>query len=206
MRARRLFVPCACVAAIAVGAALLYRYEFTGIARLFGGRDAIALVRAAPRVEAFLVHDPSRELALATQPAATQSAATQPALVDHLSIVAGPILLDTSEAARVGQDITDPSIYEFDPNRVSTCTFHADAALRFTNDEQTVIAAFCFTCDQVRVYRNGAATGYQTPCHQGRARILRLFKKLFPHDERIQSLPMTNPHWPGQGSADASRG
>lgn len=187
MRPRRIAALTWGLAPLLICTALYYRYALTGIAHLFGGRSAIARVRSAPRVEAFLVHDPWGDLALATQPT------TQPTLVDKLSIRSGPLMLDASQAAHIAQIVTDPSIYDFDPNRVSTCMFHADAAIRFTNGSQTVIVASCFTCDQVRVYLNGTATNYQTPCPNGREKLLRVYKQLFPTDQRIQSFPLINP-------------
>jgi len=157
---------------------LAFAYGCSGssnVEHLFGGSENLAVVNAATHVEAFRV---------SLQPAAGPT--SQPWLKDAgWQLLSGPAVLNDNQRTRLRGILNDVNTYDF--RMAKACMFHPDVAFRFTSGARDVSIVLCFTCDELMIRANGAATGVEDFDSQ-RPALLRLAKELFPYDVYVQQL------------------
>ena len=131
------------------------------VARLFGGADGVAAVRAAGAagtVEAYRMEG--------AYPSSRGDALAADRGVGGMPFAggpgAGPVALPPAAARRLAGLLTDPASFGFD--YVKACLFRPDVAFRFsdaagTGGLRSVDVVVCFSCDEVQVYPDGRTGG-----------------------------------------------
>ena len=81
--------------------------------------------------------------------------------------------------------LIDPDTYLW--NVAKSCEFMPGVVLRLADAKTQVDVLICFSCDELEIYTNGKRAGHED-FDPRRADLLHVAKKLFPKDEKIQSL------------------
>lgn len=142
---------------------------------LFGGEDALSVVLAPEDVQAFRIESPS--VSNDEEAAATE--------IGGYPVTAGPIDVDDSAAKELAVMLRNPGTYDWPSAK--GCTFEPGVAVRFTGPSGTIDVLLCFSCDELKILRNGRIVGGED-FDNARPRLLAIVKRLFPDDAAIQSL------------------
>ena len=109
----------------------------------------------------------------------------KPKQLQGYPIISGPTPIDDASKAALSKVITDPNTYLWDVAK--SCEFLPGVALRSADAKVQVDVLICFSCDELEIYTNGKRAGHEDFDPQ-RSNLLRVTKKLFPKDEKIQAL------------------
>ena len=88
-------------------------------------------------------------------------------------------------AARLARILGDAATYDFE--RQKGCKFTPGVAMRWERRRTTVDVLFCFDCDELQVFLDGEAVGYED-FDARRSDLLGIVKGLFPADPEIQGI------------------
>jgi uncharacterized protein YegJ (DUF2314 family) len=148
---------------------------------VFGGNKSLDIVKSASDVQAFLINGSDFD--------AGQPSTSYP-------VREGPVALNADQRKQLVDVLTSADIYEFDSAKA--CLPIPGVKIEFAHDKHTVSVLFCFECNILLVYLDGAMVGSED-FDRGRPRIVRVLKQLFPENAVIQGLPET-----GSGLGDKS--
>ena len=147
------------------------------VEELVGGKEAFALVSdlsQATTCEAYRIDGYARG-----------SKADNPKNLRGYPIISGPALIGDASKATLSKVLTDLDTYLWDVAK--GCEFLPGVALRLADDKTQVDVLICFSCDELEFYLNGKRVGHED-CDPRRTDLLRVAKKLFPKDDKLQSL------------------
>jgi len=147
------------------------------IQTLMGGEAAYALVAdlsKAKTCEAYRIDGYARG-----------AKADKPKKLHGYPIISGPVPLDDASKTTLSKVFTNPNTYLWDVAKA--CEFLPGVALRLADEKTQVDALICFSCDEFEFYLNGKRVGHED-FDPRRADLLRIAKKLFPQDDKIQAL------------------
>ena len=145
---------------------------------LVGGKEAFSLISdlsKAKTCEAFRIGDYVGE----------GKGAGQDRKISGYPIISGPTPVDDASRATLSKLLTNPDTYLW--NVAKSCEFMPGVALRLADAKTQVDVLICFSCDELEIYTNGKRAGHED-FDPRRADLLHVAKKLFPKDEKIQSL------------------
>ena len=100
-------------------------------------------------------------------------------------IISGPTPIDDASKVSLSNVIIDSNTYLWDVAK--SCEFLPGVALHLADANVQVDILICFSCDELEIYTNGKRAGHEDFDLQ-RSNLLRVAKKLFPKDEKIQAL------------------
>ena len=103
----------------------------------------------------------------------------------HWPVLGGPFPVDPAVVTSVGAVLADDGTYDWD--RAKACEFAPGVVLRYTAGTDVSEVLFCFSCDELEIYRNGARVGHED-FDAARAPLVAAMKRLFPDDAKIQAL------------------
>ncbi len=143
--------------------------------KLFGGADAyeIVFIPALAHVRAYRLKAPD-----------DKTTDGDPSIGSGV-VVAGPVELNHDQLTKLTDILTDESTYDWDSAK--GCEFNPDMAVRYVGKGVTVDFVFCFSCDEVQVWRRGKRVGGEDT-DKRRADLVAIAKALFPDDAAIQAL------------------
>jgi hypothetical protein len=99
-------------------------------------------------------------------------------------VLAGPVDVDETAREILHDVLLDDDTYLWEIEKA--CEFLPGVLLRYEG-EQTVDVLFCFSCDELEVYRGDTKTGHED-FDPRRADLVRVAKRLFPGDPAIAKL------------------
>lgn len=141
---------------------------------VYGGEANWAAIEAPEKVTAYRV----------TRAGVLQHARA-PETIAGFEILGGPFDVDAATAAELRAILADDSVYDFE--RAKGCEFMPGVALRFAKSGAQVDVLFCFSCDELAAYEGAKRVGGED-FDKARPRLLAIVKRLFPEDEKLQSL------------------
>jgi len=148
------------------------------VEKLFGGPEAVRVVRDAKVVEAFRLED---NLMMQDRSTAT--------LADY-AIANGPVPVDPASIEVLKDALLDPDTYVWDSAK--GCLPNYGVRVRFVGPPadpapRDVDVLFCFSCEMLLIHFDGAWTGGEDFDHSN-DRLVGLVKHWFPHDEALKAL------------------
>jgi len=157
--------------------AYLYLSEPTGspaqLADSFGGSDVIAALRDANEVVAYHISDEK------SGPTSRRAAPLDYKIID------GPRTVDPCQISELKSALLDPESYLLGSTKACTFDPGVRVSLHHASDEIDIL--FCFSCDQLNVYRNCTLVGGKD-FDPGRAKFVAFAKRTFPNDPIIQAI------------------
>jgi hypothetical protein len=141
---------------------------------LYGGPDGMAAIETPEKVTAYRVIRPG-----------ILKYVRAPDMLAGYEILSGPVDVDAASAAELGAIFADDSIYDWE--RAKACEFEPGVALRFARAGSNLDVLLCFSCDELAAFREDKRLGSED-FDVARPRLLAVVKRLFPGDEKIQSL------------------
>jgi hypothetical protein len=141
---------------------------------LYGGADAWAAVASPEAATAYRVVRPG-----------VLTYVRAPDTIDGYEITQGPVAVDAATARELATILGDDAIYDWE--RAKGCDFDPGVAVRFARAGREVDVLFCFKCDELAAFVGGRRVGGED-FDVARPRLLAVFRRLFPHDEALQSL------------------
>ena len=136
---------------------------------VFGGAATIETIQNATSVNAFRLK-PSSEYH---------------AHLSEYEMTSGPVVVPADAASTLRSILLDTSTYEWDAAKA--CMPVYGVRIQFKLGAEEVDVLFCFECDILGVYDNGAPMGGED-FDDAREEILSVIRKLFPDDADIQAL------------------
>lgn len=168
------------VALLGVGGAVwVWLSSRAAVAKMFGGRDGIALVNQPSKVEAFRLGPLPEQIDW------------QKATLGDYPITSGPVSVPASVGSQVAAVLTSPRSYGWHFT-AKACMPSYGVRLSFHRGNERVDVMLCFECDILWVLRNGVSTGGED-FEDVRPVLVRAVKTLFPNDPVIQSLDEHTP-------------
>jgi hypothetical protein len=142
------------------------------LVKLFGGAEALRVVREATSVEAFRIDSDGRD--------PTNKKKT----VAGYEIISGPVQVDRESARKLAAELTKTETYDWE--RSKGCKPEPGVAVRFTKDKHVVEIWFCFECLILGViYDEKFADDEDFEISND---SLAIVKKWFPKDKAIQDI------------------
>jgi hypothetical protein len=133
-----------------------------------GGKEAMALLEHAEKVEAFRLKDSEYQKT-----------------IDTYEMVGDAVPVDREAAIRLATLFT--SVDSFLLDSAKGCVPRYGVRIRFAKDEATLDVLFCFTCNTFLTYLNGKSVGGED-FDPIRPQLVAIMKSLFPKDEVIEKL------------------
>lgn len=136
---------------------------------LYGGAETLDIIKHPDKVEACPLID--------LQPEDSRLAFEKKYREGDWQVVPEP------EAKLLSLALLQPGNYGWDYVKACRPVYHN--RLRFTKGQDTLDIDFCFSCDILRISKNGKELGgkdFQTPTY------LRVMQKLFPQDKALQKV------------------
>jgi hypothetical protein len=176
-RFKRLLLPAIVVLAVVLvvaGAAafMAERRNAANVNKLFGGPDGLKPILEPEKVEAYRVARP------------TAAGEPLPGAL-RVEMVSGPVVVDDKTVRELAAILKSPATYDWDSSK--GCIFDPGVMFRFIGEESSTEVVFCFSCNELQVYRNGQR-GKGEDFDNARGRLASIMKRVFPDDEEIQKL------------------
>jgi hypothetical protein len=105
--------------------------------------------------------------------------------IQGFPVLAGPVPVDAPTAGVLADVLGSDDTYLWDVAKA--CEFLPGVAYRYREPGTTVDVLICFSCDELEVFVNDAKVGHED-FDPRRRDLVRIAKKLFPQDAKIQSL------------------
>ncbi len=100
-------------------------------------------------------------------------------------VVSGPVAVPDALATRLAAVLLDDDTYEWEMSKA--CEFMPGVAVRWTDATGTTDVLFCFSCEELGIWCDGARAGHED-FDSRRAELAAVMKLLFPDDAKIQEL------------------
>jgi hypothetical protein len=176
-RFKRLILPAIVVLAVVLvvaGAAAFVtgQRHAANVTTLFGGPDGLKPILEPEKVEAYRV-------ARATAPGEPLPGSLR------VEMISGPVVVDDKTIWELAEILKSAATYDWDSAK--GCIFDPGVMFRFTGAHSTTEVVFCFSCNELQVYRNGQR-GRGEDFDNARSRLATIMKRVFPGDEEIQKL------------------
>lgn len=150
------------------------------VVKLFGGQEGWKPLASPVRIEAFRV-DPYSGLDEGDAKSDTEPAKE----FAGYPITAGPVEVDEKTAEKLMQTLSRANIYGWD--FAKGCEFSPGVGIRYVGAESTTEILFCFSCDELRIVRDGKRVGAEDT-DGARTALVNIAKSIFPKDKAIQKL------------------
>lgn len=150
------------------------------IVKLFGGQEGWKPLNNPVRVEAFRL-DPYASINEDDDDSNNESAKE----FAGFRITAGPVEVDGKTATKLMQTLSQPDIYGWD--FAKGCEFSPGVGVRYVGADTTTEILFCFSCDELRIVRDGKRIGGEDT-DGARTALVNIAKAIFPKDKVIQGL------------------
>ena len=99
-------------------------------------------------------------------------------------VLGGPVELDADAQRRLRDVLLSDATYLWD--RAKACEFLPGVLVRY-EDDATIDVLFCFSCDELEVYRDGKRCGRED-FDPRRRDLVALVQRIFPDDEALRAL------------------
>jgi hypothetical protein len=176
---RRLLLPAIAGSAIVLVAVCCVAFALgqrsaENVNKLFGGSDGLQVVLRAERVEAYRV-----------APLHKMPKDDDPKTIGGAGMLSGPVTVDETSRRELAEILRNPGTYDW--NSAKGCKFDPGVVIRFASETTTIDVVFCFHCEELQVWRDGARVGGED-FDAAAARLVTIMKRIFPDDEEIQKL------------------
>ena len=155
---------------------LLFYLHYQSQARvgeIFGGNRGVALLKHADKVEAFRIGKIADTLRWPD------------VLLTDYPIQAGPMPVSPSDTKLLVDTLLDEKSYYW--NAAKACIPQPGVRIDFSRGDQTLSILLCFECEILETYLNGKSASGQN-FEYAQPTLVRIARKLFPNDPKIQSL------------------
>ena len=165
------------MAALALGYVLLLAYlHYQGdadIRRIFGGSAGLSALRDTDRVEAYRIGK------------IAEGNNWQEAGLSDYPITNGPMLVSQQISQELRQTLQDRNSYEWKMSKA--CVTQPGVRLDFIRRNDRLSVLLCFECNILENFLNDKPVGGED-FDYARPTLVRIVRKLFPDDPKIQSL------------------
>jgi hypothetical protein len=158
-----------CCAAFALGQRAL-----ENVNNLFGGSDGLQAVLRPEKVEAYRVASPHKS-----------PKGDEPETIGGANVVSGPVVVDAKAARDLAEILRNSDTYGWD--FAKGCKFDPGVVIRFAGKTTTIDVVFCFHCEELQIWRDGARVGGED-FDAASGKLAAIMKRIFPEDEEIQTL------------------
>ena len=158
-----------CCAAFALG-----QRASENVNTLFGGSDGLQVVLKPEKVEAYRV-----------APLHNMPKGEDPKTIGGAGMLSGPVTVDEESSRELTEILRNPGTYDWDSAK--GCKFDPGVVVRFASKLSTIDVVFCFHCEELQIWRDGARVGgedFDAASHK----LAAIMKRIFPEDPEIQSL------------------
>jgi len=176
---RRLLLPAIAVSAVVLVAVCCAAFALgqrgvENVNTLFGGSDGLQVVLRSEKVEAYRVaplHKMPKGEDLKT--------------IGGAGMLSGPVTVDETSRRDLAEILRNPGTYDWDSAK--GCKFDPGVVVRFASRSTTIDVVFCFHCEELQIWRDGARVGGED-FDAASPSLAAIMKRIFPEDAEIQKL------------------